>query len=328
MNNIFVTRRIPQAGLDILERGGAQYEIGQSDEDKGCDRAVLLREVRESPVLLSLITDKVDREVLAANPNLRGVANYAVGFNNIDVGAATELGIPVTNTPGVLTEATADLTWALLLAVARRVTESEAYLRAGRWKIWGPNVLLGSDVGPGPDGRRKVLGILGFGRIGQAVARRAMGFDMDIVAYDPVRAAVEKFPGARWAEMDEVLETADFVCLHPLLTPETRHMIGEPQLRRMKPSAYLINVARGEVVHEAALVRALREKWIAGAALDVFENEPHVPEALRALDNVVLVPHIGSATVATRHAMANLAFENLRAFFAGEKPPTPVPECR
>jgi glyoxylate reductase len=321
MNNIFVTRRIPQAGLDILDRGGAQYTIGQSDEDMGCDRALLLRSVREAPVLLSLITDKVDREVLAANPSLRGVANYAVGFNNIDVGAATELGIPVTNTPGVLTEATADLTWALLLAIARRVTESEAYLRAGRWKIWGPNVLLGSDVGPGPDGRRKVLGIIGFGRIGQAVARRAMGFDMDIVAYDPIRAAVEKFPGARWAEMDEVLETADYVCLHPLLTPETRHMIGEPQLRRMKPGAYLINVARGEVVHEAALVRALREKWIAGAALDVFEREPTLEPGLTDLTNVVLVPHIGSATQDTRDAMATIAATNAMAHFRGERAP-------
>ncbi|MSR37123.1 MAG: D-glycerate dehydrogenase [Gemmatimonadetes bacterium] len=321
MTNIFVTRRIPQVGLDILDRAAVSYDIGQNDEEKGCDRAHLLRAVRETDVLLSLLTDQVNRELLEANPKLRGVANHAVGFNNVDVAAATELGIPVSNTPGVLTETTADLTWALLLSIARRIPESEAYMRAGRYQIWGPNLLLGVDVGPGPDGRRKVLGIVGFGRIGQAVARRAAGFDMDVVAHDPNRAAVDAFPGARWASMGELLETADFVCLHPLLTPETHHLIDEAALRRMKPTAYLINVARGEVVHEAALVRALREHWIAGAALDVYEREPAVELGLLDLENAVLVPHIGSATKDTRDAMATIATTNALAHLKGERAP-------
>jgi glyoxylate reductase len=321
MTDIFVTRRIPDAGLRLLEQAGARYTIGQMDEEQGVERGALLRAVRECDVLLSLLTEKIDRELLEANPRLRGVANHAVGFNNVDVAAATELGVPITNTPGVLTDTTADLTWALLLSLARRIPESEEYMRAGRYKIWGPNLLLGVDVGPGPDGRRKVLGIVGFGRIGQAVAKRAQGFDMDVVAYDPSRAVVEGFPGARWAPLDELLATADFVCLHPLLTPETHHLIGEPQLRAMKPTAYLINVARGEVVHEAALVRALRESWIAGAALDVYEHEPAMEPGLVDLPNALLVPHIGSATRDTRDAMATIAATNALAHLRGERAP-------
>jgi glyoxylate reductase len=312
---------MPQVGFDVLERAGARYVVGQTDDEKGCDRALLVRAVRESDVLLSMLSDQVDRELLEASPNLRGVANHAVGFNNIDVAAATELGIPISNTPGVLTETTADLTWALLLSIARRIPESDAYMRAGRYKIWGPNMLLGADVGPGPDGRRKVLGIVGFGRVGQAVARRAAGFDMDVVAYDPNRGAVDGFPGARWAPLDELLAAADFVCLHPLLTPETHHLIGEVQLRLMKPTAYLLNVSRGEVVHEAALVQALRERWIAGAALDVYEREPAMEPGLAELTNVVLVPHIGSATQDTRDAMATIAATNALAHLRGERAP-------
>jgi glyoxylate reductase len=321
MTSIFVTRRMPPVGHDILDRAGVRYEVGQTDDEKGCDRALLMRAVRERDVLLTMLTDQVNRELLEANPKLRGVANYGVGLNHVDVAAATELGVPISNTPGVLTETTADLTWALLLAVARRIPEAQEYLYAGRWKIWRPNMLLGADVGPGPNGRRKVLGIVGFGRIGQAVARRAAGFDMDVVAYNPHRAAVDSFPGARYAELDELLATADFVCLHPVLTPETHHLIDEPQLRRMKPTAYLVNVARGEVVHEAALVRALKENWIAGAALDVFEREPSIDPGLGDVTNAVVVPHIGSATQDTRDAMATIATTNALAHMRGERAP-------
>lgn len=322
MTDIFVTRRIPAAGLRILDQAGVRYAIGQSEEEQGLERGALLRAVQETDVLLSLLTEQVDRELLELNPRLRGVANHAVGFNNVDVAAATELGIPVSNTPGVLTETTADLTWALLLAIARRIPESEAYMRAGRFKIWTPNMLLGADVGPGPDGRRKVLGIVGFGRIGQAVARRAAGFDMDVVAHDPAhRDRVEAFPGARWAELDELLASADFVCLHPRLTPATHHLIDEARLRRMKPTAFLINVARGEVVDEAALVRALREGWIAGAALDVYEHEPAMAPGLAELTNAVLVPHIGSATQDTRDRMATIAATNALHHLRGERAP-------
>jgi glyoxylate reductase len=321
MADIFVTRRMPQAGFDVLDRAGVRYEIGQEDEDEGLDRALLLRSVRETDVLLSMLTETIDRELLETNPKLRGVASHAAGFNHIDVAAATELGVPISNTPGVMTDATADLTWALLLAVARRIPEAQAYLHAGRWKIWGPNTLLGADVSPGPTGRRKVLGIVGFGHIGQAVARRAAGFDMDVVAYNPHRATVDSFPGARYAELDALLEQSDFVCLHPALTPETHHLIGEEQLRRMKPSAYLINVARGAVVHEAALVRALEENWIAGAALDVFESEPALEPGLTDVPNAVIVPHIGSATKDTRDAMATIAATNALAHLRGERAP-------
>jgi len=320
MTDIFVTRRIPAAGLELLARGGADVTIGEQYDERELRRDTLLQGVRTAAVVLPLVTERIDREVLALNPRLRGVANHAVGFNNVDVDAATELGIPVSNTPGVLTETTADLTWALLLAVARRIPEGDAYMRAGRFKIWGPQMMLGADVGPGPDGRRKTLGIVGFGRIGQAVARRAQGFDMDVVASDPKRDVVEA-AGATWLELDALLERADFVCIHARLAPETRHLIDEPRLRRMKPTAFLINVARGEIVHEAALVRALREGWIAGAALDVFENEPAMEPGLAELSNVVILPHIGSASKDTRDRMATMAATNALFHLRGERAP-------
>ena len=320
MANIFVTRRIPQAGLELLARGGAQVVIGQEDEECGLERTALLAGVRDADVLLPLLTERIDREVLERNARLRGVANHAVGYDNVDVAAATELGIPVSNTPGVLTETTADLTWALLLGVARRIPEADAYMREGRYRIWGPQTLLGADVGPGPDGQRKVLGIVGFGRIGQAVARRARGFEMDVVAHDPKPEVVEA-AGATWLELDQLFVCADFVCLHPRLTPQTRHLIDERRLRRMKPSAYLINVARGEIVDEAALVRALREGWIAGAALDVLEREPMMEPGLATLPNVVILPHIGSASHDTRDRMAVIAATNALHHLRSERAP-------
>jgi len=308
---VFVTRKIPAPGLELLAREKVRVIIGQEDEEQPLSREALLEGVRGSDVLLSLLTEQIDREVLGANPRLRGVANMAVGFDNIDVPAATELGIPVTNTPGVLTDTTADLTWALILAVARRLPEAHRYLVEGRYQLWGPNRLLGADVGPGGDGRRKVLGIVGFGRIGQAVARRAQGFEMDVLAYDPYqRDRIEQASGVTWAELDEVLTRSDFLTLHPLLSAETHHLIGEAELRRMKPDAYLINVSRGPVVDEAALVRALREQWIAGAGLDVYEHEPHLTPGLTELPNVVLLPHVGSATRDTRGLMASMAAAN------------------
>ena len=321
MPQVFVTRRIPDAGLRVLE-GRATVAIGQTDEEHGLDRSVLLRGVREADVLLSLLTEQVDRELLEANPGLLGAANHAVGFDNVDVATATELGIPVSNTPGVLTEATADLTWALLLSVARRIVESDAYVRTDRFNIWSPNLLLGADVGTGPDGRKKVLGIVGFGRIGQAVARRATGFDMEVLAYDPShRDRVEAFPGVRWADLDALLATADFVCLHPRLSPATRHLIDEARLSQMKSTAYLVNVSRGEVVDEAAPVRALREGRIAGAALDVYEDEPSLAPGLAHLPNAVLVPHIGSASKDTRDRMSVLAATDALHHLLGERPP-------
>ncbi len=309
--HFFVTRRIPEAGLEILRDSGARVTVHQDDEEQGVERADLLAGVAACDVLVPLLTEPIDREVLAANGQLLGVAQMAVGYNNIDVDVATELGIPVTNTPGVLTETTADLAWALLMAVARRIPEAHNYMVGGRYKIWGPNLLLGADVGTGASGRRKVLGIVGYGRIGAAVARRAGGFDMEILAHDPFnREGIDADPSVSWAELDELLECSDFVTLHPPLTPDTRHLIDAAALARMKPTACLINTARGPIVDEKALVEALRAGTIAGAALDVFEDEPAMAPGLAELPNAVLLPHIASASHDTRSKMATMAATN------------------
>lgn len=319
---VFVTRLIPQAGLDLLEKAGASLTIHQRDEEAGVERAALLDGVRSHDVLLPLLTEPIDREVMEANPDLLGIAQMAVGYNNIDVAVATELGLPVANTPGVLTEATADFTWAMLMAIARRIPESHNYMVGGRYKIWGPNLLLGGDIGTGPDGERKVLGIIGYGRIGEAVARRATGFDMRILAHDPfARELIDQDEKVTWAEFDELLEQSDYVSLHPPLTPDTHHLIDAAALARMKDTAYLINAARGPIIDETALVEALRSNSIAGAALDVFEDEPAMKPGLAELPNAALFPHIASATYATRSRMATMAAENALAHL--EKRPAP-----
>ena len=224
---IFVTRRIRDAGLDLLSEAGAELRIWPGPEEARPGREEVLEGARWADVLLSLLTEPIDREVMAANPRLRGVANFAVGFDNIDIPVATELGVPVSNTPGVLTDTTADLTWALLLSAARNVTAGDVYMRGGRYKVWGPNLLLGEDVSRGGDGRPKVLGILGFGRIGQAVARRALGFDMRVLAHDPfAREAIEADEQAEWAELDDLLRESDFVSVHTLLSEQTRHLVA------------------------------------------------------------------------------------------------------
>jgi glyoxylate reductase len=323
--HIFVTRNIPEPGLELLAGSEARVTVHQRDETKGLSRGELLAGVRGCDVLLCQLTEPIDREVLAANDRLLGVAQMAVGFNNIEVEAATELGIPVANTPGVLTDTTADLAWALLMAVARRIPEAHQYMVAGRYKIWGPNLLLGQDVSPGGSGRRKVLGIIGYGRIGQAVARRAAGFEMEILAYDPFfREGVESDDLATWAELPELLERSDFITLHPALTEDTHHLIGETELRRMKPTAYLVNASRGPVIDERALVRALQEGWIAGAALDVYEDEPAMAPGLAECPGAVLVPHVGSATRDTRGKMATMAATNALAHLRRERAPNAV----
>ena len=322
---VFVTRRIPEPGLELLRGAGVRFAVSQDDEESGVDREVLLEGVRGCDVLLPLLTEPIDREVLEANPRLLGVAQMAVGFDNIDVATATELGIPVSNTPGVLTETTADLAWALIMAVARRIPQAHDYMVGGRYRIWGPNLFLGADVGVGASGVPKVLGIVGYGRIGSAMAKRAHGFDMRVLAFDPyAREAIEAAEGVEWAELDDLLAQSDFVTIHSLLTPETRHLLDEDRLRRMKPSAFLINAARGPIVDEAALVRALREGWIAGAGLDVYEREPAMEPGLADIDNVVLVPHIASASVDTRGKMASMAAGNALAFLHGERAANPV----
>ncbi|MGC8777315.1 MAG: 2-hydroxyacid dehydrogenase [Candidatus Caldatribacteriaceae bacterium] len=310
---VLVTRRIPQEGLAILQ-DFCEVEVGNLEGV--LPREVLLQKVRGKHGLLVLLTDTIDREVMEeAGGTLRVISNYATGFNNIDVPEATRRGIMVTNTPGVLTETTADLTLALLLSVARRIVEGDALVRSGRFTGWDPLLLLGEDV------YGKVLGIVGFGRIGKAVARRARGFDMQVLYYSRKRAPQEEREwGVRYVDLPELLRSADFVTLHVPLTSETYHLIGERELRMMKKSAYLINTSRGPVVDEKALVRALREGVIRGAGLDVFENEPRIEPELLHLPNVVLLPHIGSASLSTRTRMAVVAARNLLQALQGGVP--------
>lgn len=320
---IFATRRIPDAGIEILRRAG-ELEIAVEAADEVVPGEKILDGVRGADVLVSLLTESIDRRVLQAGERLRGVANYAVGFNNIDVGAATELGLPVTNTPGVLTDTTADLAWALIMAVARNVVPADRYMREGRYKVWGPSLFIGADVSPGGDGRRKTLGIVGFGRIGQAVFRRSVGFEMRVLAFDPpMKEIIDKTEGVDYAEMDELLRESDFITVHTDLNDSTRHLFGAEAFERMKTSAYLINTARGPIVDEAALVVALREGKIAGAGLDVFEKEPSMAPGLAELDSVVVLPHIASASRDTRNKMATLCAENAAAHLRLE----PAPNC-
>jgi lactate dehydrogenase-like 2-hydroxyacid dehydrogenase len=272
-----------------------------------------------------MLTEAVDRELLAAGSHLLGVANYAVGFNNVDVAAATELGVPITNTPGVLTDTTADLAWALLMAVARNIVPADRYMRAGRYRLWGPNLFLGGDVSRGGAGTPKVLGIIGFGRVGQAVGRRARGFDMRVLAHDPIlKDTIAETEGVEYAELVDLLAQSDFVTMHTLLNESTRHLLDAEAFKKMKSTAYLINTSRGPVVDEKALVEALRKNEIAGAALDVFENEPEMAPGLAELDNVVVVPHIASASRDTRDRMATKCAENAVALLKREKAPNCV----
>jgi len=343
---VLVTRRIPQEGLNILEES-CQVEV--SDYDGVMPREVLLQKVKGVDGILCLLNDDIDWEVMeAAGQNLRVISNYAVGYDNIDIEEATKRKIMVTNTPGVLTEATADLAWALLMAVARRVVEGDRFVREGKFRGWEPLLLLGDDV------YGATLGIIGLGRIGQAMARRARGFDMRIIYFDyhqvkdieklgrigqaMARRArgfdmriiyfdyhqvkdIEKELGVTYHPFPELLAQSDFVSLHVPLTRETYHLIGEKELKMMKKESYLINTSRGPVIDEKALVRALREGWIRGAALDVFEQEPQIEPELLGLDEVVLTPHLGSASHATRTKMAVLAARNLVLALQGETPP-------
>jgi glyoxylate reductase len=313
---ILVSRGLPQIARDLIP---PDVDVDYNGFDRALPKAELIARLKGRGGLVSQIVDTVDDEVLSSE-GLRVVANVAVGYNNIDVAAARRRGIAVTNTPDVLTETTADFAWALLMAAARRVVEADRFVRAGRWTTWDYNLLLGADI------HGKTLGVLGFGRIGRAVARRGRGFSMRILYSDAVRAdpQVESELGAAFTPMPELLAQSDFVSVHTPLLPETRHLIDERALRAMKKSAILVNAARGPILDEAALVRALTEGWIAGAGLDVFEREPEVHPGLLALDNVALAPHIASASSQTRIDMAVLAVRNCLAVLDGKPPLTPV----
>ena len=316
---IVVTRRIPDEALELL---GEASEMWLSPHDRPLTEAELHEAIAGADAVVTMLHDRVDAPFLdAAGERLRCVANVAVGYDNIDVEAARERNVIVTNTPGVLTDATADLAMALILMTTRRLGEGERVVRTGEPWAWDMFFLLGT----GLQGKR--LGVIGLGAIGQATARRARAFGMEIVYHGRHQAADEveaELGGARRLELDELLATADVVSIHTPLTPETHHMIDARRLELMRSDAYLVNTARGPIVDESALVRALGDRQIAGAGLDVFEREPEVDPGLLELENVVVVPHLGSATIETRTAMAMLAAENAIAVVRGETPPTPV----
>ncbi len=312
MPSIFVTRKLPASVLARLESAGTVEVYAGAG---AIPREELRAAVAGKDALVSMLTERIDQEIIEAGPQLKVIANVAVGYNNIDVTHARSRGIIVTNTPDVLTESVADFTWALILAVTRRLSEGERLIRRGEWKGWAFDFMLGAEV------EGKQLGLVGLGRIARAVARKAPAFGMK-VAYAARREA--DLPGAESLSIDRLLNTSDVVSLHVPLTPETRHLIDRRALARMKRSAYLVNTARGPVVDESALAWALREHLLAGAALDVYEDEPAVHPDLLALENVLLVPHLASGTTETRTAMADLAAENVIAVLAGRPPITPV----
>ena len=315
--SIYITRLIPQENIDALRN---QFDVEVNMEDRALSPTELKDKVRGRSAVVSLLTDNITSEVLdAAGSQCKIIANYAVGYNNFDIAAATQRKIILTNTPGVLDDATATHTFTLLLAVARRIAESDKFVRSGKWQGWAPMFFVGLDVD------RSTLGIAGLGRIGKNVARKARGFDMRIIYNDVQRdLAFEAESGADFVDKDTLLRQSDFLTLHVPLIPETRHYIGSAEFKKMKRTAVLINASRGPVVDEKALVEALREKLIFGAGLDVFENEPALEPGLIDLDNVIIVPHIASATPATRISMGNIVVANISNVLNGLAPETCV----
>ena len=312
--SLLVTRALLPSVMEALDE---RFDVDLYDGEGAIAREDLLKRIQGVDAALTLLTEKVDAEFFdAAGPGLRIVANHAVGFDNVDVPEATRRGVPISNTPDVLTETTADLAWALLLAAARRIPEGDRFLRSRTPWIWGPQMMLGVDV------HGKTLGVVGFGRIGQAVARRASGFGMKVIYSSS--SGPRKVDGidAELREFGDLLAEADFISINVALNDGTRHLFGEEQFRVMKPTAVLVNTARGPVVDEAALARALKAEEIFAAGIDVFEKEPEVHPELLECENAVIIPHLGSATIDTRVAMGMLAAENLFAVFDGRKPPT------
>jgi lactate dehydrogenase-like 2-hydroxyacid dehydrogenase len=317
-SNVFVTRRIPEAGTLLLRRKIGRFEM--NPDSRPLPRKELLRALRGRKGVLCLLTDRMDAEAMdAAGPDLRVISNFAVGYDNIDVAEATRRKILVTNTPGVLTEATAEMAWALLFAAARRIPESDRFTRAGKFQWWDPLLLLGHGV------TGKTLGVVGAGRIGSAFAMMSSGFRMNVLYHSRSRKPhLEKKLGARPAGLKTLLKESDFVSLHLNLSPETRHLIGREELSMMKPTAILVNTSRGPVIDEKALVWALKNKKIAAAGLDVYEQEPELAPGLAGLENAVLAPHTASATLETRSRMAELAADNLAEALLGRLPKHPL----
>ena len=310
---VYITRMIPKEGIDLLEESCL---VDINPEDRPLSREELIDAVRDRDGLVCLLTDRIDSQVMDAAPRIRGFANFAVGFDNIDLKEATKRGIPVSNTPDVLTSATAEMAWALLFAAARRVIESDRIMRSGAWKGWGPLQFIGGDV------TGKTLGIVGAGRIGTAMAVKSKGFHMPVLyTNESPNPTLEEILGARKVTFEELLKESDFVSIHVPLLPSTHHLFDRSAFMRMKRTAYLINTSRGPVVHEAELVAALKEGLIAGAGLDVYEFEPKMAEGLASLDNVVCTAHTASATKSSRSGMSVKAARNLLAMLRGERAP-------
>lgn len=314
---IFLTRELPPESMSMLRE---QSVLTMNHEDRYLEKREIIDGIQGVDGLLCLLTDTIDDEILGANPDLRVVANFAVGFNNIDVDAATRRKIPITNTPGVLTETTADMAWALLMDAARRVAEGDRFVRTRQWQGWGPLQFLGGDV------TGATLGLIGLGRIGKAMVPRARGFDMRVLYWNRTRLSEEEESqlGVTYCPMDDVLRQSDFVSIHVALNGETTHLIGEAELSLMKSTACIINTARGPVIDEKALVKALTDGSISSAGLDVYENEPVLEPGLYDLPNAVLAPHLGSGTIGTRTKMGNMAVENCLAACHGKRPPNLV----
>jgi len=310
---IFVTRKIPESGLDLLKK---DYEIEVFTHDRVPTKDEIINGLRGKDGLLCLLSDPIDEDIIKPEPKLQMIANYAVGFDNIDVKAATERKIPVSNTPGVLTDTTAEMAWAQLFSASRRIVEGDRFTRAGKFIGWGPLLMLGQDIS------HKTLGVIGTGRIGTAFALKSKGFEMNVLYADEhINKTLERKLGASKVELIELLKKSDFISIHVPLTDDTYHLISEGELKIMKSSAVLINTSRGPVVDEKALIKALKEKWIFGAGLDVYEHEPEVSKELKKLDNIVLQPHSASATFETRSKMAIIAAENMIAGLNGKIPP-------
>lgn len=323
MAKVFVTRKIPEAGIVKLKTAGFEVEVNPEDRVLAKDELIKRVKQVQYDAVLALLTDKIDAQVLGAmkESGVKILANYAVGFDNIDLEAAKKEGIMVTNTPGVLTDTVAEHAFALMLAIAHRVAEADRFARAGKYHGWAPMMLLGTDVS------KKTLGILGLGRIGSRVAHHAVkGFEMNVLYYDVQRNEdfEKEFSANFKPNVEEVLRASDFVSIHVPLLPTTRHLINNETLKMMKSTAYLINTSRGQIVDEKALAEALKNKTIRGAALDVFENEPAIESGLIGLENVILTPHIASATEETRAKMAELAVDNIIAALSGKEPPNLV----
>ena len=315
---VLLTRRMPSDAAEVLTAAG--HAVDMFDTSEPPPRADLIARARGCAGVITMLSDPVDAEFLdAVGASLRIVANYAVGFDNVDLEACRKRNIRVSNTPGVLTEATADLAWALILAAARHIAEGDRVMRTGKWAGWAPTQLLGLEL------NGATLGILGAGRIGSAVARRSVGFRMRVIYTDPsTNEALEKELGARRVDLDRLVAESDVLSLHIPMTPEAHHLIGAAQFKAMKPTAVLVNTARGAIVDEAALIEALRNKEIAAAGLDVYEHEPRLAPGLAELPNIVLLPHLGSATTVTRGKMAAMAADNVVAVLAGREPPNAV----